>query len=68
MDWLTGGLTIVAMELVARRRWQGWVVALATQALWAWLIVSRELWGLAPLCAVLTWQYASALRRWRREA
>lgn len=55
------------MELVARRRWEGWLVGLVNQACWALLIWQRELWGLAPLCAVLTWRYAVALYRWRME-
>lgn len=54
------------MELVARHYWQGWAVGLANQALWGYLIVTRDLWGLAPLCVVLTWRYSAALIRWRR--
>lgn len=68
MDWLVGALTLVSMELVARRRWEGWAVGLANQALWAYLVVWRaRLWGLAPLSVLLTWRYAAALARWRRE-
>jgi hypothetical protein len=68
LDWVTGALTVLGMELVGRKYWQGWAVGLANQALWAWLIWTRELWGLAPLTAILTWRYAAALIRWRREA
>ena len=66
MDWLPGALTILAMELIARRYRQGWAVGAATQGCWAYLIGSRELWGLAPLCLALTIQYIVALLRWRR--
>lgn len=66
MDWITGGLTVLAMELVARKMWHGWLVGLLNQVFWVYLVVSRELWGLLPLTAILTWRYAAALVRWRR--
>lgn len=65
MDWLTGAMTVLAMELVARRRWQGWAVGLVNQAFWLWLICTRSLWGLLPLTAILSWRYTVALVRWR---
>lgn len=67
MDYLTGGITILAMELLARRRWEGWLVGLCNQVLWGWLIYERQLWGLAPLTVILTWRYAVALIRWRKD-
>jgi len=67
LDWLTGALTVVGIELVARKKWQGWLVGLCNQGLWAVLIWKRELWGLAPLTLILTWRYSAALIRWRRE-
>lgn len=67
MDWITGAMTILAMELVARRRWEGWAVGLANQTLWLWLIYTRGLWGLLPLTAILSWRYTVALVRWRAE-
>ena len=65
MDWITGALTIVAMEMIARRDWRGWAVGLVNQLFWLALIFQRELWGLVPLTAILSWRYVSALRRWR---
>lgn len=67
MDWLTGGMTILAMELVARRDWRGWAVGLANQTLWLWLIIDRRMWGLLPLTVILSWRYTVALVRWRAE-
>ena len=55
------------MELVGRKRWQGWAVGLVNQAFWLYLVYDRALWGLLPLTAVLTWRYSAALVRWRRE-
>lgn len=68
MDWVTGMLTVLAMELVAWHRWQGWLVGLLNQGCWAYLIYTRQLWGLAPLCLILGWRYSAALIRWRKEA
>ena len=65
MDWFTGLVTLIAMELIARKRWEGWAVGLGNQALWLGLIYERELYGLLPLTLLLTWRYAVALRCWR---
>lgn len=67
MDWVTGTVTLLAMELIGRRMWQGWLVGFANQFLWAYLIYSRELYGLAPLTALLTWRYAVHLYNWRKQ-
>lgn len=67
MDWLTGAFTVLAMELVGRKKWQGWAVGLVNQAFWLWLLIDRRLWGLLPLTAILTWRYSAALIRWRRD-
>jgi hypothetical protein len=66
MDWLVGAITILAMELIARRKWYGWGIALINQIFWGWMIIERGLWGLAPLCFVLGWRYSVALIRWRK--
>ena len=69
MDWIVGGMTLLAMELIARKKWYGWAVGLVNQALWFYLIVyQQQLWGLAMLSVALTWRYTVALVRWRREA
>lgn len=66
MDWLTGALTILAMELIGRKHWAGWLVGLVNQGAWAYLIWSRQLWGLVPLVLILTWRYTAHLIAWRR--
>lgn len=65
MDWLTGAMTLLAMELVARKDWRGWAVGLANQGFWLALIWQRELYGLLPLTILLTWRYTAALKKWR---
>lgn len=67
MDWLTGALTLVAMELIGRRYWQGWLVGLLNQGFWAYLIYDKALYGLIPLTIILTWRYATHLYRWKHE-
>lgn len=65
MDWITGAFTLLSMELIARKMWQGWAVGLANQGLWLALIFQRELFGLLPLTILLTWRYLVALRKWK---
>lgn len=66
LDWVTGAMTILGMELIGRKYWQGWLVGLVNQVLWAALIYQRELYGLIPLTAILTWRYANHLMVWRK--
>lgn len=67
MDWITGIGTLCAMELIGRKRWEGWAVGLGNQTFWLCLIYDRKLWGLLPLTFALIWRYTVALRKWRRE-
>lgn len=41
MDWITGAITAMSMELIARRRWEGWALGLLNQGLWFGLIYHR---------------------------
>ena len=65
MDWITGAMTLLAMELIARKHWQGWVVGLVNQGFWLILIYTKQMWGLLPLTILLTWRYAVAVQKWR---
>ena len=47
--------------------WRGWLVGIFNQGLWLWLILDRKLWGLLPLTLILSWRYAAALLRWKRD-
>jgi nicotinamide riboside transporter PnuC len=67
MDWITGAITLLAMELTYRKRWEGWALGLVNQACWFYLVFTRGLWGLLPLTTILTWRYAVYLIAWRRD-
>lgn len=67
MDWIVSFLTVVSMELIARKRWEGWAVGLVCQAFWLWLVVAGQLWGLVPLVTFLIFRYAVALVKWKGE-
>lgn len=66
-DYVCGILTAIGAELTGRKYWQGLLVGLVSQIFWLHLIFDRKLWGLLPLTALLTFQYACAIRRWRRD-
>lgn len=68
MDWVCAVLTIVQMQLIAQRKWQGWVVALVNSCLWSVLSYQQGLWGLVALQLVLSGQFAFALMQWSRES
>jgi len=68
MDYFVSLVTIASMELLARRRWEGWALGLCNQVLWFILCWHKELWGLLLVPVILTWRYSVALYRWRSES
>ena len=67
MDWIVSILTILQMQFIAQRRWEGWVIALVNSCLWMVLVYQQQLWGLMALQLALSAQFAFALIRWTRE-
>lgn len=63
----TSVVTLFAMWLIAKKDWRGWLVGLVNQALWLWLIVDTQAWGLLILTGSLSILYTAALIKWRRE-
>lgn len=61
----TSIVTIIGFHLVAKKRWEGWAVGLANQALWLALILQTRTWGLLLLNVTLVWIYGRALTDWR---
>lgn len=59
--------TLLGMYLAGSKRWEGWAVGLANQALWLWFIVQFEAWGLLPLLVALVFVYTRNLLLWRAE-
>lgn len=64
---LTSLVTLLGMWLVARKKWQGWLIGLINQVLWLVLIIQTRAWGLLILTVSLVWIYSRALVSWRRE-
>lgn len=67
MDYVTGAITIAAMELIARHKWYGWALGLVNQVLWFTLCYQKHLYGLLIVSVVLAWRYSVALYKWRRQ-
>lgn len=64
----TSLVTIVGMQFLKHKRWEGWAIGLANQALWLLLIFQTKAWGLLILTGTLIWTYTTALIKWRAEA
>lgn len=67
VPWATSVVTLWAMWLLAKKRWQGWVVGLANQVLWIATAVLFRTWGLLPLTFALIIVYTRGLIAWRAE-
>lgn len=48
-DWIVSLTTVIGVELLARRKWYGWLFGLCNQAVWLAFIFSKEQYGLLPL-------------------
>lgn len=68
MDWIISISTIISIELMIRKLWYGWALALGNQVLWAILIYQKAAWGLYPLTALMTFQSIRGMFTWLREA
>ncbi len=65
-DWVTAVLTVGYLQLLAWKSKWGWPLGIATQAVWIWLSLSKELYGLTALSVVMTIQFFFAWRSWSR--
>jgi hypothetical protein len=66
LPWLLSCMTIVSSWLTGNKNKFGWIVALASQALWlVWIFASRN-WGFLPLNAMLWIVYVRNYRAWSR--
>lgn len=66
MDYVAALVTAVGMVLVGKRRWYGWGVTLAAEALWLAYAIRHGIGGLALLCVIYAVVYARNLVVWRR--
>ncbi len=67
VDWIAGFFTLVSLELVTRRKWQGWAVGLAGQVAWFAYIFNSAAWGLLSVTALMTIRYYRSMIAWRSE-
>lgn len=63
---VTSIITIVVMQLLARRNRMGWLLSLANQPLWGLLTYLTGAWGLAILNVVMTVIAIQGYRNWRQ--
>jgi nicotinamide riboside transporter PnuC len=68
LDWIAAVVTLVAVELVTRRRWEGFALHTVNAALWGYLMYRAQLWGLFTLEGVFAVQGLVCAYRWRRNA
>ena len=61
-------MTFVTMWQMGNRSIVGPIWGLASQVVWAAMVIANGLWGLAPTVVVLAFIHARNLRKWRREA
>lgn len=64
LPWVMSALTIWTMYLAGNKARLAWQIGLGNQALWAIFIVTTHQWGLAPMCAAITFVYARNLLKW----
>lgn len=67
LDWIAPIGTILGIELLRRKMWQGWAVGIVNQGIWTAMAIQNKTYGLLILTCVLTPQYAWGLYQWRRE-
>ena len=60
-------VTITVAQLLARKRWEGWVLGLANQVLWLAFTIKTGAWGLLLLTGALVVTNTQGLVRWRRD-
>lgn len=66
LDWAAGLLTLIAVQLVAMKKWQGWVLHAANGAIWGYLMYLAGYTGLVVLEIIFVVQAVWALWRWTR--
>lgn len=66
MDWIASIFTIIGIELLRRKMWQGFLVGLLNEISWAYIAITKEVYGLLLLVVVLSVQYSWAIYTWRK--
>lgn len=64
LPWLLSCITIYMTLLAGNKHPKAWAFGLGNQILWAVWICLSENWGLAPMCAALTFLYLRNHFKW----
>jgi nicotinamide riboside transporter PnuC len=56
-DWITAIFTLGYVQALAAKRTWAWPLAMFTQFLWFYLSLSKELYGLAIMAAIMFVQF-----------
>ena len=67
LDVLAALMTLISINLVARKKRIGFLVGAAAEPVWCYLMWRAEYWGLFSLGVVFFVQYFWAYIKWRRE-
>jgi len=67
MDWVLGIITIIALELTLRKRWEGWLLTLFNQCFWLYYIFVTMQWGFLLINAAMWVQSVRGIIKWRKD-
>ena len=63
-DWITAAMTVIYLQFLTWKKWYAWPLGMATQALWIYLSISKELYGLTVLSVVMMLQFIYGWYKW----
>ena len=64
LPYILSVLTILMMYLVGEKKRSGWLIGLASQAIWLYWIIADQKWGFLILSFYLTYIYYVNYRKW----
>lgn len=66
-DWITAIFTLAYVQCLAWKWKYAWPLAMFTQLLWIYLSLSKELYGLAVMAAIMFVQFAYGWYNWHKQ-
>lgn len=58
----------LGLVVAGRGKWQGWLIGLCTQPVWAWFAVVTKSYGLLLVGVMYTTVYTKNLIKWRKDS